>query len=213
MAKKENKPGSKRTGGGGGAFHQSILSVFFTDNCYKLLKSLHLIGWEQICQWKTLTKRLMKCPPDVLTLEDLTCGGQKGNTKHLRPVQLGCFRSGLKILAAVPLTCEDQDQMEEENMKCWTNIHSKSGWYDEDWIETSSRSYCVVEFRGTIPNWSAWLEFSLILYYRLTYAPLVSKQERTLTDFVFQVMAWVPLHLIKRFKLTKIIGVEHKVIK
>ena len=40
----------------------SILSVFFTDNCYKLLKSLHLIGWEQICQWKTLTKRLMKCP-------------------------------------------------------------------------------------------------------------------------------------------------------
>ena len=42
-----------------GAFHQA----FFTDNCYKLLKSLHLIGWEQICQWKTLTKRLMKCPP------------------------------------------------------------------------------------------------------------------------------------------------------
>ena len=46
-----------------------------------------------------------------------------------------------------------------------------------------------------------------------SYAPLVSKQERTLTDFVFQVMAWVPLHLIKIFKLTKIKGVEHKVIK
>ena len=43
----------------------SVLSVFFTDNCYKLLKSLHLIGWKQICQWKTLTKRLMKCPPGV----------------------------------------------------------------------------------------------------------------------------------------------------
>ena len=34
-----------------------------TDNCYKLLKSLHLIGWERICQWKTLTKHFMKCPP------------------------------------------------------------------------------------------------------------------------------------------------------
>ena len=45
------------------------------------------------------------------------------------------------------------------------------------------------------------------------YAPLVSKQKRTLTDFVFQVMAWVPLHLIKILKLTKIIGVEHNVIK
>ena len=46
-----------------GGISLSVLSVFFTDNCYKLLKSLHLIGWEQICQWKTLTKRLMKCPP------------------------------------------------------------------------------------------------------------------------------------------------------
>ena len=41
----------------------SVLSGFFTDKFYKLLKSLHLIGWEQICQWKTLTKCLMKCPP------------------------------------------------------------------------------------------------------------------------------------------------------
>ena len=24
---------------------------------------MHLIGWEQICQWKPLTKCLMKCPP------------------------------------------------------------------------------------------------------------------------------------------------------
>ena len=47
-----------------GGISSSVLSVFFTDNCYKLLKSLHLIGWVQICQWKTLTKRLMKCPPD-----------------------------------------------------------------------------------------------------------------------------------------------------
>ena len=48
-----------------GGISSSVLSVFFTDNCYKLLKSLHLIGWEQICQWKTLTKRLMKCPPGL----------------------------------------------------------------------------------------------------------------------------------------------------
>ena len=47
-----------------GGISSSVLSVFFTDNCYKLLKSLHLIGWEQIYQWKTLTKRLMKCPPE-----------------------------------------------------------------------------------------------------------------------------------------------------
>ena len=48
-----------------GGVSSSILSVIFTDKFYKLLKSLHLIGWEQICQWKTLTKRLMKCPPGV----------------------------------------------------------------------------------------------------------------------------------------------------
>ena len=27
---------------------------------------MHLIGWEQICQWKTLTKRLMKYPPGCI---------------------------------------------------------------------------------------------------------------------------------------------------
>ena len=47
-----------------GGISSSVLSVFFTDKFYKLLKSLLLIGWEQNCQWKTLTKCLMKCPPD-----------------------------------------------------------------------------------------------------------------------------------------------------
>ena len=70
-------------------------------------------------------------------------------------------------------------------------------------------SYCVVEFRGTIPNWSM---------HGYAQKVLVSKQERILTDFVFQVMAWVPLHLIEIwgpiFFWTKIIvRVEHKVIK
>ena len=32
-----------------GGISSSVLSVFFTDKFYKLLKSLHLIGWEQIC--------------------------------------------------------------------------------------------------------------------------------------------------------------------
>ena len=54
-----------------GGISSSVLSVFFTDNCYKLLKSLHLIGWEQIGQWKTLTKRLMKCPPGVTDCPDI----------------------------------------------------------------------------------------------------------------------------------------------
>ena len=54
-----------------GGISSSVLSVFFTNNCYKLLKSLHLIGWEQICQWKTLTKRMMKCPPGWHKTHDL----------------------------------------------------------------------------------------------------------------------------------------------
>ena len=55
------RPSFSRTWGGG--ISSSDLSVFFTDICYKLLKSLHPIGWEQICQWKTLTKCLIKCSP------------------------------------------------------------------------------------------------------------------------------------------------------
>ena len=70
-----------------GGISSSVLSVIFTDNCYKLLKSLHLIGWEQICQWKTLTKRLMKCPPvmtddvdgDYINGDDDECHNGDGN--------------------------------------------------------------------------------------------------------------------------------------
>ena len=35
-----------------------------------------------------------------------------------------------------------------------------------------------------------------------SHMPRWSLNKRTLTDFVLQVMAWVPLHLIKIFKLT-----------
>ena len=49
-----------------GGISSSVLSVFFTDKFYKLLKSLHLIGWEQISQWKTLDKMLDEMPPRLL---------------------------------------------------------------------------------------------------------------------------------------------------
>ena len=138
-------------------------------------------------------------------------------TWKINPAKLtGQFHMRNEIL--LPLICEDK----RPNVKRrkW-NVGQISNQNKGDIMmkiemKHHPRSYCVVEFRGTIPNWSAWLEFSSILWYfryRLTYSPLVSKQERTLTDFVFQVTAWVPLHLIKVFKLTKIIGVEHKVIK
>ena len=45
---------------------QHFMNLSVTDNCYKLLKSLHLIGREQICQWKTPTKHFMKCPPGLV---------------------------------------------------------------------------------------------------------------------------------------------------
>ena len=34
---------------------------------------MHLIGREQICQWKTLTKRLMKCPPELTLGRSVRC--------------------------------------------------------------------------------------------------------------------------------------------
>lgn len=55
-----------------GSVSWRVLSVIFSDNCYKLLKSMHLIGWEQLCQWKSLTRLFMKCSP-VLTDKLHTC--------------------------------------------------------------------------------------------------------------------------------------------
>ena len=74
-----------------GSISSSVLSVFFTDNCYKLLKSLHLIGWEQICQWKTLTKRLMKCPP-VWSVKGIWCCSVYQNALTTGRRQLTTFR-------------------------------------------------------------------------------------------------------------------------
>ena len=73
-------------------------------------------------------------------------------------------------------------------------------WNSEELFPTEMHGLNLAQFSGNsvtdsqshMPGWSL-------------------KQERTLTDFVFQVMAWVPLHLIKIFKLTKIIGLEHMI--
>ena len=46
-----------------GAFYQVFCQCFSLKICYKLLKSLHLIGWEQICQWKNTDKTLDEMPP------------------------------------------------------------------------------------------------------------------------------------------------------
>ena len=53
---------------------------------------MHLIGWEQICQWKSLTTCLMKCTPDLhelilcrwlLTLDECSESVRSGRTKCL----------------------------------------------------------------------------------------------------------------------------------
>ena len=36
-------------------YSSNYFTVIFIDNCYKLLKSLHLIGREQFCRWKSPT--------------------------------------------------------------------------------------------------------------------------------------------------------------
>ena len=71
-----------------------------------------------------------------------------------------------KMLILLPLTCEDKrpnGRGEHEN-----NVGQISNQNKGDMMKIKmkhhARSYCVVEFKGTIPNWSAWLEFSSILW-------------------------------------------------
>ena len=45
----------------GGGFNDIFVSEFtLTCSCYKPMKSLHVIGKEQICEWKSLTRRFFK---------------------------------------------------------------------------------------------------------------------------------------------------------
>ena len=50
-----------------GGISSSILSVFFTDKFALSQSDARISVAYKICQWKSLTKRLMKCPPDVQT--------------------------------------------------------------------------------------------------------------------------------------------------
>ena len=47
-----------------GGFSSSVLSVFFTDKFALSQSDARISVAYNSCQWKTLTKRLMKCPPD-----------------------------------------------------------------------------------------------------------------------------------------------------
>ena len=49
-----------------GAFHQA----FFTDKFALSQSDARISVAYKICQWKTLTKHLMKCPPDAMRFED-----------------------------------------------------------------------------------------------------------------------------------------------
>ena len=60
-----------------GGISSSVLSVFFTDKFALSQSNARISVAYNSCQWKTLTKRLMKCPP-----------GQSG--KHLHIVAPWC---------------------------------------------------------------------------------------------------------------------------
>ena len=52
-----------------GGISSSVLSVFFTDNCYKLLKSLRLIGRDKSnLSVKNTAKTLHEMPPSCVFL-------------------------------------------------------------------------------------------------------------------------------------------------
>ena len=59
-----------------GGISSSVLSVFFTDKFALSQSDARISVAYKICQWKTLTKRLMKCPP----------GGDKTKKDHPRPI-------------------------------------------------------------------------------------------------------------------------------
>ena len=48
-----------------GGISLSVLSVFFTDKFALSQSDARISVAYNLCQWKALTKRLMKCPPDL----------------------------------------------------------------------------------------------------------------------------------------------------
>ena len=51
---------------GGGGISSSVLSVFFTDKFALSQSDARISVAYNSCQWKTLTKHLMKCPPGLV---------------------------------------------------------------------------------------------------------------------------------------------------
>ena len=54
-----------------GGISSSVLSVFFTDKFALSQSDARISVAYNSCQWKTLTKRLMKCPPDENLLTEV----------------------------------------------------------------------------------------------------------------------------------------------
>ena len=59
-----------------GGISSSVLSLFFTDKFALSQSDARISVAYNSCQWKTLTKRLMKCPPGL----DLGTSGLEPNT-------------------------------------------------------------------------------------------------------------------------------------
>ena len=104
-----------------GAFHQAFCQCFSLTTVISYWQSLHLIGWEQICQWKTLTKRLMKCPPDVIKMVRII---------HISVICLQCsinphsviihrtYQCWHSVAIRMPLLCYIPTSREENGIHC-----------------------------------------------------------------------------------------------
>ena len=57
--------------GGGGGISSSVLSVLFTDKFALSQSDARISVAYNSCHWKTLTKRLMKCPPECLSYKSI----------------------------------------------------------------------------------------------------------------------------------------------
>ena len=75
-----------------GGISSSILSVFFTDKFALSQSDARISVAYKICQWKTLTKRLMKCPPDR---------GPRARICYEENVKRACANSGAQRSARV----------------------------------------------------------------------------------------------------------------
>ena len=70
----------KRQVRGQGGISSSVLSVFFTDKFALSQSDARISVAYKICQWKTLTKRLMKCAPGLN--RQCRWGGGGGGSSH-----------------------------------------------------------------------------------------------------------------------------------